>query len=140
MANYGIKLVWGGYRADLDNVIGFSPSAYERWKYDIQPGTLMLLYETSKNKGVQGIVSVVEVVEGFENTANLGLISPTDEHDHLVKIKVVIDVDSVPVIPREEVQRLLNYPSYPQQNDSWTPISGETYLEFLKLWEQMLGL
>ena len=134
MSKYGIKLVWGGYRTYLDKVVGFSPAAYKRWKDDIQSGTRMLLYETTKNKGAQGIVSEVEVVDGFDNTATFGLESPTEEHDHLVTIKVIHNIDTVPIIPRKQVQALLNSDHYPQQNDSWTPISEKLYNDFMKLW------
>ncbi|MEO8397538.1 MAG: hypothetical protein ABI700_31360 [Chloroflexota bacterium] len=136
MANYGIKLVWGGYRTYLDKVVGFSSSAYERWKDEINLGTRMLLYETSRNKGAQAIVSEVEVVEGFENTAKLNLLSPTEEHDHLVRIKVIRNIGSVPIITRKRVQEVLGRPSFPQQNDSWTPISETTYRHLLSGWSK----
>ena len=135
MSKYGVKLLWGGYRTYLDEVVGFSPWAYDRWKADIQPGTRMLLYETTKNKGAQAIVSEVEVVHGFAETAKLALVSPTEEHKHLVKIKVIHTVGAVTQIPRKQVQTILRRPHYPQQNDSWTPISEAEYRDFIKIWD-----
>ena len=130
MSEYGIKLIWGGGKDD--DVIGFSPSAYKRWHNQIQPGTRMLLYETAKNKGVQGIVSEVEVIAGF--AASAGLATPTQEHNHPVRVKVIRGKRSIMAIPKQRVQEVLGRPSFPQQNDSWTPISETTYRHLLSSW------
>ena len=131
MSKYGIKLIWGG--GGDDDVIGFSPSAYDRWHDDIQPGTRMLLYETSKNKGAQGIVSEVEVINSFGDS--VGLPTPTEEHNHPVRVKVIHGKGTVRAIVRGQVQAILNRPSYPQENDGWLPITETQYRQFTNLWK-----
>lgn len=133
MSKYGIKLVWNGFYTDT--VIGFSPTAYERWKHEIQPCVRMLIYETSKNNGAQAIVSEVEVVHGFAETAKLDFVAPTEEHNHLVRVKVIRGKGRVSIIPRNFVQTVLKRPTYPQEKNAWLPISEAQYVEFIKFWD-----
>ncbi len=135
MPNYGIKLIWGGNLTYIDKVVGFTDWAYEKWGGKIKPGTRMLLYETKRNNGAEAIVSEVQVVADFDETARLGLPSPTEEHSHLVKIKIIRNKGDVIPIPREQVKLLLESPGYPQASQSWKPISEALYKQFLGIWD-----
>lgn len=136
MSKYGIKLLWAGWQDD--EVIGFSPQAYERWKDDIQPGTRMLLYETTVQRpgisfrGTKSVIGEVEVIEGFAKSA--GLATPTEEHNHAVKVKVIRSRTSVAPIPLEMVRKILANPKFPRQGEAWHPIFETMYNDFLKLW------
>jgi hypothetical protein len=127
---YGVKLYWAD--RSHETVVGFSTAGYERWKDSIVPGTRMLIYETSRARGAQAIVSEVKVVEGFEKSA--GLPTPTVEHEHPVRVEVIHRKGSVPLIPRDMVQIILEREHYPLLTDTWVPISEEQYQEFMKFW------
>jgi hypothetical protein len=137
MSKYGIKLLWAGWQ-DNETVIGFSPQAYERWKDDIQVGTRMLIYETTKQRpgssfrSAKGLIGEVEVIEGFAKSS--GLATPTEEHDQPVKVKVIRGRSSVDPIPLERVRKILADPKFPQQGEAWRPIFETMYRDFLKIW------
>ena len=138
MSKYGIKLLWAGWRDE--EVIGFSPRAYEHWKDDIQPGTRMLIYETTVQrpgenfKSAKGIIGEVEVIEGFAKSA--GLVTPTEEHNHALYVKVIRGRDIVTPIPLEKVRTILAKPKFPQQGEAWHPIFETMYRDFIKIWDK----
>ena len=136
MSKYGIKLVWAGWHNE--DVIGFSPKAYEEWKYDIQVGTRMLIYETDVRlvpgiKGVKGLVGEVEVVESFAKSA--GLVTPTQEHDIPLHVKVLRVRQEVSIIPLKQVRAITADPKFAHVGQAWKPIFETMYRDFIKIWD-----
>jgi hypothetical protein len=136
-SKFGIKPLWAGW-LESETVIGFSPRAYEKWKDSIQPGTRMLLYETTVQrpeasfKSAKGIIAEVEVAEGFARSR--GLVAPTVEHNYPLRIKVLHGRRSVRPIPLEKVRLILGDPKFPYQGVAWYPLDEAVYNEFLKIW------
>lgn len=135
MSRYGIKLVWAGWHNE--DVIGFSPKAYEEWKNDIQVGTRMLIYETDQGrelgaKGKKAIVGEVEVIEGF--AASEGLATPTQQHDIPVKVRVIRRREEVSEIPLKVVRKITADPNFAHVGQAWKPIFETMYRDFIKLW------
>jgi hypothetical protein len=136
MTSYGIKLVWAGW--NNDTVIGFSERGYKRWRDKLEPGTRMLLYETtgkpkgSKAKGTKSIVGEVEVMGSFDDGE--ALRSPTEQHDRVLPVKVIRARDAQPIVPLARVRAILADEQYPRMGESWRPLTLEEYEAFIKEW------
>ncbi|MFN8527725.1 MAG: hypothetical protein U0670_03840 [Anaerolineae bacterium] len=135
MTQYGIKLLWAGWKDDPE--IGFSQQGYQQWKDEIGVGTRMLLYETSKarpnskTKGELAIIGEVEVVRGFEKAPDR---SPTDEHTYLLGVKVLRSRNSVRAIPLTAIRKLLRDENFPLQGEKYHPLDEKTYNVLLRMW------
>ena len=136
MSKYGIKLVWAGW--DNEEVVSFSGRAYEQWKHYIEPGTRMLIYETTvpepgtKAKGFKGIVGEIEVLQGF--SASDALLMPTEEHERSLRVKVLRPRELVTPIPLDKVRAIIADPKFPKQSELWRPIFETVYRDLVKLW------
>lgn len=129
MTQYGIKLLWAGWKDD--NVIGFSHRGYKRWSDEIKLGTRMLLYETSikrpgtTSKGTRSIIGEVEVSGSFEDGEKYR--APSEQHDHLVPVKVLRPRREGKRIPLDRIRELINDASWPRQGETWKPLNREVY-------------
>lgn len=133
---YGIKLVWAGWKDDPE--VGFSDLGFERWKDEVGVGTRMLIYETMKPrpgdkiKGTQSIVAEVEITRGFELAPDR---APTEQHEHLVAIKILRPRGSVQPIPRTAVRKLIRVDTFPHQGENFHPLDETTYKRLLLYWK-----
>jgi hypothetical protein len=135
MTEYGIKMVWKGWKDEL--VIGFSDAGYTKWKNKIKPGTRMLVYETAKpreehdSKGVKAIVGEIEVTSTFEEAS--GEPTPTKEHPHPVYVKVLRPRDTVKQISLQRIREIIKDKNFPFR-ETWYPLTEKQYKELLAEW------
>ena len=136
MSNYGIKLVWPGWKDDT--VIGFSDRGAKRFGDGIQTGTRMLIYETATKrpgvtaKGTKSIVGAVEVDGSFEDGEKYR--PPNEEHSRLLPVKVIHRRDDVRPIPLERVRKIIADENWPRMGEAWKALTDEQYQAFLKEW------
>jgi hypothetical protein len=123
MTQYGLKLIWGGWKDDT--VIGFSDRAAKRWGDELKPGTRMLLYETSVNKGSKSVVGEIEVTGTFAEGDKLK--APTEEHDRLLPVKVLRRRREGKQIPLARIRELISDDKWPRQGEAWKPLTKEIY-------------
>lgn len=127
MTRYGIKIVWSMWN-DYPGV-GFSDSAYYRWKDSLSPGTRMLLYEISPTQAITGEAKVSGSFADGEK------IPPqTKEHPHMLPLEILRSKSTVTPIPLKTIREILRDDRFPLQGESWHPLSEYQYNLILEKW------
>lgn len=138
MSRYGIKLVWAGWQND--QLIGFSDRAKKKWEAHIGPGVKMLIYETSVKRpgytgrgGIRSIIGEVEVTGTWEQ--GKGKVTPTQEHDNPLDVRVLRRRQDVIPIPLHRVRQIIGNETFPHQGQAWKPLTEEQYHTLLAEWD-----
>ena len=137
ISEYGIKVLWAGWRDDPR--IGFSDKGFADWADKISVGTRMLLYETERPRpgqnviGIKSIMAEVQVAKMFDEVKEL--TPPTQQHEHLILVDILRNRDSVTPIPLRRIKQITKQQQFPFQM-TYLPLDEQTYNRLLQEWDR----